>query len=106
ARQAIADHVLPAMRRLRAFVGDEYLAAAPEEGGLSRYPDGARLYELAAQRQTTTRQTPREIHAIGLAQLATLQAQMEGVMRETGFTGTLKEFNTFLHTDPKFFNAS
>ncbi|HEV8688735.1 MAG TPA: DUF885 domain-containing protein [Ideonella sp.] len=106
ARQAIADHVLPALRSLRAFVGGEYLAAAPEEGGLSRYPEGARLYELAAQRQTTTRKTPREIHAIGLAQLATLQAQMEGVMRETGFNGTLKEFNTFLHTDPKFFNPS
>jgi uncharacterized protein (DUF885 family) len=106
AQRAIAEQVFPAMRKLRAFVADEYLPAAPNEGGLSSYPDGARVYALVARRQTTTRLTPREIHDIGLAQVAGLRAQMEAVMRETGFRGSFAEFASHLKSDPKFFHTS
>jgi uncharacterized protein (DUF885 family) len=41
ARREIADSVLPAMRRLRAFVADEYLLVAPADGALRSYPGGA-----------------------------------------------------------------
>src|SRR5258706_11149318 len=38
--KTIDAHVLPATRRLRDYVAGEYLAAAPEEGGLRGYPHG------------------------------------------------------------------
>jgi hypothetical protein len=44
-RQAVAQQVLPALRRLRAFVTDEYLPRAPLLGALSGYPDGRLVYD-------------------------------------------------------------
>ena len=53
-REAVQRDVLPAMRKLRAFVAGDYLAHAPAEGALLRYPDGARLYDELVRQQTTT----------------------------------------------------
>ena len=44
ARLAIAESVAPALRKLRAFVADEYLPAAPADGALFSYPSGAAVY--------------------------------------------------------------
>lgn len=103
---AIDTQVLPAIRRLRDFVAGEYLAKAPAEGGLARYPDGARLYALLVRTQTTTDLTPEAIHAIGLAEVAKAQQGMEAVRREVGFTGDMPAFLRFLNSDPRFFKRS
>jgi uncharacterized protein (DUF885 family) len=105
-REAIDAHVLPAVRRLRSLVADELMLVAPDEGGLSRRPDGERLYALLVKRQTTTTLSPREIHAIGQRELARLKDEMRGVMRDLAYTGTLEQFTTHLRNDPKFFHAS
>jgi len=65
ARNAIATSVLPPLRELRAFVADTYLPAAPADGALSRYPQGAEVYAAAVRSQTTaidwmTERTGRE----------------------------------------------
>jgi uncharacterized protein (DUF885 family) len=104
--RAIDTHVVPALRRLREYAGGEYLAAAPEEGGLSRYPGGAEVYAAAVRIHTTTNLTPRQIHDIGLAELKRLRAEMESVMRETGFQGDFAAFIRYLNTDPRFFYAN
>ncbi len=43
-RASIGSGVLPALRRLRAFLSDEYLPAAPVEIGVGRMPNGAAIY--------------------------------------------------------------
>jgi uncharacterized protein (DUF885 family) len=105
-RRAIQDSVLPALRRLRAFVAGDYFAAAPADGAFLHYPDGARVYGLLVADQTTTGLTPEQIHAIGQREVARLRGEMEAVMRGTGFQGTFAEFVHSLNTDPKFFAAS
>jgi uncharacterized protein (DUF885 family) len=101
-RAAVERHVLPAMRKLRAFVADEYLPKAPAHGALSSYPEGARVYDLVVAEQTTTALGAREIHDIGLRELARLRAAMEGVMRDTAFAGGFTQFIDFLESDPRF----
>jgi len=44
ARVLIDEQVLPALRRLRSFVSEVYLPAAPANGALSRYPGGDAVY--------------------------------------------------------------
>jgi uncharacterized protein (DUF885 family) len=105
-RHAIETSVRPALGTLRAFVAGEYMAHAPADGALLHYPDGVRVYELAVADQTTTELTPAEIHAIGLRELTRLHAEMEAVMRSTGFQGTFAQFVHELNTDPKFFAPS
>ena len=106
ARRAIETQVLPAMRDLRAFVAGPYLAAAPADGALLRYPGGADVYAAVVQSQTTTALTPREIHAIGLREVERLTGEMLAVQRDMRFDGTFAQFVRHLNTDPKYFHAS
>jgi uncharacterized protein (DUF885 family) len=105
-RQAIETSVRPALAQLRAFVAGEYLAHAPAAGALLHYPGGAHVYEVVVADQTTTDLTPAAIHAIGEREVARLRAEMEAVMRSTGFQGTFAQFVAYLTTDPKFFAPS
>jgi uncharacterized protein (DUF885 family) len=106
AREAITRHVMPAMRKLRAFVADEYLPKAPADGALKNYPDGVRVYEMLIRQQTTTKLGAQEIHALGQRELSRIRTEMEGVMREVKFDGDFAAFVKYLSTDPKFFHTS
>jgi uncharacterized protein (DUF885 family) len=105
-RRAIEQHVVPAMRRLRAFIVDEALPRAPANGALSTYPGGDRVYAYLVREHTTTPLTPQEIHDLGLREMARLRGEMEAVMKETKFDGDFAQFIRWLNTDPKFFHPS
>lgn len=100
------ESVLPALKKFRAFVGDTYLPGARRSFGMSALPDGQAWYAFAAKESTTTDLTPKEIHRIGLDEVARIQAGMEAVMHRTGFKGDLKAFGEFLRSDPRFFYKS
>ena len=104
-RAAIERDVLPSLRRLRAFVADQYLPRAPADGALRNYPDGERVYEMVVRHQTTTALSAARIHEIGQRELARLRAEMEEVMRRTGFAGDFTQFIHYINTDPKFFHT-
>ena len=106
AMKAIGDQVLPALRRLREYVAGDYLAKAPEEGGLARYPRGPEVYAALVRIHTTTDMTPQAIHDVGLREGERLRGEMEAVMRETGYKDGFAAFIRYLNTDPKFFHAS
>ncbi|MDB5953813.1 DUF885 domain-containing protein [Ramlibacter sp.] len=106
AATSVDSRVLPALQRLRDFVAGEYLARAPQEGGLARYPSGAQVYATLVRNQTTTSLTPEAIHAIGLEQVAKAQQGMDAVRREVGFTGDLPAFEHYLNSDARFFKRS
>jgi uncharacterized protein (DUF885 family) len=90
-------------RRLRDFIRDEYLPAARTSVGWSALPDGAAWYANEVRRHTTTRMTPEEIHAVGLADVARIRAGMEEVMRQVGFKGTLAGFFRYVQQEPAFY---
>jgi uncharacterized protein (DUF885 family) len=101
-RSAVERDVLPALRKLRAFVADEYRAKAVANGALSGYPDGKRVYELLVRNQTTTKLSAREIHDTGLRELTRIRGEMDAVMREVKFDGNFAQFIAFLDTDARF----
>ena len=105
-RDAITRQVLPAMRKLRAFVADEVLPKAKLDGAYANYPQGAQVYAKLVENSTTTQLTPAQIHAIGQRELTALRAEMEGVMRETKFDGNFAQFVAYLTNDPRFFHKS
>jgi uncharacterized protein (DUF885 family) len=102
-RALIAEQVIPAYRRLHAFVKDEYLPKARTTTAWSALPDGKAWYAYRVKQNTTTAQTPDEIHAIGLAEVARIRAEMEGVRRQVGFEGDLHAFFKHLQTDERYF---
>ncbi len=106
ARRSVAADVVPALRRLRAFVADEYLPRSPPDGSMTSYPDGDRVYAEQVRSSTTTDLTPAQIHAIGLREVERLRAEMEAVRKEVKFEGDFAAFVRHLNSDPKFFHTS
>jgi uncharacterized protein (DUF885 family) len=102
-RKALAEKVHPAFAALKRFVEDEYRPAARKEIAASKLPAGGRFYEARVRRNTTTTLTADEIHAIGLAEVARIRAEMEKVIAGTGHKGTFAEFIHFINTDRRFF---
>ena len=106
AKQVIAESVIPAYRRFQAVFRDEYLPATRQTVGLWDTPDGLAHYQYLATYHTTTTLTPAEIHAIGLKEVARNRAEMQKVMDEVAFKGSLTDFFRHLRTDPRFYYAT
>lgn len=103
ARAVIAGSVLPAYRRFDTFFREQYLPACRESVGIWDTPDGDAYYRNRIHYHTTISLTADEIHAIGLKEVARNRAEMQKVMDEVGFKGTLQEFFVKLRTDPQFY---
>ncbi len=105
ATAAIGESVLPAFQRFQKFFAAEYLPACLDGVGAWRLPGGEALYAFVARSFTTTELTPKEIHEIGLGEVARIRGEMEKVKTQAGFTGTLPEFFHTLRTDRRFYCA-
>jgi len=79
---AIGEHVVPAYRRLHAFLRDEYLPKARATVGLSALPNGREWYAHLVRVHTTTDLTPGEIHRLGLAEVKRIQREIDRVQGE------------------------
>ena len=93
----------PAFQRLQSYLTNTYLPRSRETIGMSALPDGAAWYAYNIKVQTTTTRTPQEIHDLGLAEVKRIRAQMDSLIRSTGFSGDFAAFTNMLRTDPKFF---
>jgi uncharacterized protein (DUF885 family) len=101
--RAYNEQARPAFQRLQTYLTNTYVPRAREAIGMSALPDGAAWYAYNVKVQTTTTRTPAEIHALGLSEVKRIRAQMDSLIRSTGFKGDFAAFTNMLRTDPKFF---
>ncbi|GHG72872.1 DUF885 domain-containing protein [Comamonas sp. JC664] len=102
-RAAVAEVVLPALKRFHQYLTDEYVPKGTDKVGIWQFPDGAEAYAFLARKYTTTGLSAEEIHALGMSEVKRIRAEMEAVKARTGFKGSLAEFFRFLRTDPRFY---
>ena len=102
AETALVNHVQPAYKSLVDFLENQQLRAT-EEAGVWKFPKGDEFYNNALQRVTTTNLTADEIHKIGLSEVARIHGEMEKIMEEVGFEGSLADFFEFMKTDEQFY---
>jgi len=103
ARKTIKEEIIPSYKLLEDFFKTEYLPQTRLTVGLYDTPKGKELYEQLAKSFTTTNLTPKEIHNIGLGEVARIRGEMEEVIKEVKFEGTFKEFLVFLREDKRFY---
>jgi uncharacterized protein (DUF885 family) len=103
ARAAISQSVMPAYRKLLGFIQNDYLPRARTTISAHDLPDGDAFYRAQVREYTTTDMTPEQIHQLGLSEVARIDAEMQKVMRESGFKGSMPEFLKFLKSDPQFY---
>ena len=100
---AIRTSVVPAHRELLSFLRTDYIPHARTDLAAATLPDGKAYYQAKIKEFTTLDLTADQVHAIGLAEVATIHAQMLEVMKEAKFDGELPAFLEFLRTDPQFY---
>ena len=103
ARRVIAEQLIPAHRRLLAYLRITYFPGLRTALDASSYPDGAAYYRSRIRAFTTLDMSAEEIHALGLAEVAKIRAEMERAKADAGFKGDLPAFLAFLRTDPRFY---
>lgn len=103
ARDAIATSVVPAYRKLLAFMQDEYVPNCRGTVGASALPSGREYYRHCVQSHTTLDISPEEVHVRGLQEVERIRGEMDDVIREVGFEGDFAEFVEHLRNDPKFY---
>lgn len=100
---AIRDRVMPAYATLLRYFRTEYQSKARVALGAEALPDGKAYYQSQIKEYATVDLTPEQIHAIGLAEVAKIRAEMMATMKAAKFEGDLPAFLAFLRRDPQFY---
>jgi len=85
AEKIVAAKVYPALDRHIETV-TALRARAVHDAGVWRLPDGGAYYAGALKAATTTNMSPDEVHALGLQQVAELEAKLDPILRAQGLT--------------------
>jgi uncharacterized protein (DUF885 family) len=88
----VQNKIVPAYKKLHAFMSTDYLAAGRETSGIDDTPNGEAYYNHQIKTYTTTNMTADEIHQLGLKEVARILSEMEKVTEQVGFKGDIKSF--------------
>jgi uncharacterized protein (DUF885 family) len=102
AATALTESIRPAYEELIAWAETDRANSDELATGVWKLPDGPAYYLERLAANTTTAMTADEIHALGLAEVNRIHAEMEEIKRQVGFDGTLQEFFASLRNDPQF----
>ncbi len=102
AEKALKAAVKPSYTKLINFLA-QLEKRADERDGAWKFPDGETFYNNALARTTTTELTAKEIHSIGLAEVARIHDEMRAIKDKVGFEGDLQAFMQFMKTDKQFY---
>lgn len=93
----------PFRRGYQAFIAEmqRLQAVADNDNGVWDLPNGADYYSNRVQNWTTEQRSVEAIHQLGLNEVARIRAEMEQVMEDVGFDGTLAEFFVYVRENPE-----
>lgn len=107
---AIRGGLVPAFARLHTYLKDVYIPACREQIGYTQSVDGGAAYDLRLRHFTTTSQTAKEVHELGLAEVTRLRAEMDRLIDVTDWPGRVGSgperfaaFLAFLRSDSRFY---
>ncbi|MCT9332570.1 DUF885 domain-containing protein [Acinetobacter baumannii] len=103
--QTIDQNVQPAYQKLGAFIQKDYLPHGRQHEGIWSLPNGDELYRFYVENNTTTLESPENIHQLGLKEVARIEAEMLKIAKAQGFND-LKSFQQSLKTNPAVFPKS
>ncbi|WP_045728303.1 DUF885 family protein [Xanthomonas sp. GPE 39] len=101
-KRMIEYRIMPAYRALRGFIATQYLPATRSSAGIGALPNGEAWYAHDVRQSTTTDLTPAQIHQIGLDEVARLQGQIQMVMKQVRFRGSMQKFFKSMQNDKRF----
>ena len=103
AQNEMLEQLLPAYREILEWLIADLEKASSVAQGAWALPDGEAYYQHRLQQMTTTELTAREVHQIGLQEVARIRMEMEQIKDSVGFDGSLADFFSFLREDDRFY---
>ena len=100
ALEAFEQQFLPSWRKLRTYMAQTYLPRVRPADSIASMKDGRAAYTILIHRLTTTRLSGADIHRLGEQEVARIEGEMQAIARNTGFTGSLADFQKKLDADP------
>jgi len=85
AAKIVGDRIIPGYEAMIALFED-MAATATHDAGIWRIPDGDKIYAAALHSSTSTDMTADEIHAIGVAEVARIESEMDAILVAQGLT--------------------
>ncbi|MDP2350159.1 MAG: DUF885 domain-containing protein [Chloroflexota bacterium] len=101
-RATVGDEIRPAFARLRETLNDEILPAARpnERPGMGHVPGGEAGYRALVRLHTSLEIEPAELHRVGLAEIARIDADLDELAGRTIGTASLADALVALRGDP------
>jgi len=91
ATREVEQNVVPALMRVRIMLVEQ-LAKADDSAGAWSLRDGEAYYRRQLATLAGTALSPREIHEIGIAEVARIESEMDALLHELGYAdGTIAE---------------
>ena len=101
--QLIHGPVKEAWQTFAHFLEQDYLPNLRDEISATKgYPDGEQYYKDCLKFHTTTDMSPREIHQLGLDEVARIRQTMNDIAKSEGYEGRLEEYMEYLRTAKEF----
>jgi uncharacterized protein (DUF885 family) len=102
ARTIATKEVAPALERQLQELQAER-AVATNDPGIASRPHGEEFYRWALEASTTTTMSPDEVHEMGQTELKQLQARMDTILKEIGYSqGSVGDRMKALSKDPRY----
>ncbi|MGO2331541.1 MAG: DUF885 domain-containing protein [Pseudoalteromonas nigrifaciens] len=103
AKALISSKVVPAYQHFYDFFENDYMPNCRAQPGISSVKGGLEYYKYTVNYYTTTNATPKQIHELGLKEVARIKTQMQNIIDKVGFDGSYSDFLEFLATDEQFY---
>ncbi len=98
----IRDEINPAIRRYRTYLADEYRGKARTDPAVAALPNGADCYGAAIRNFTTLDLDPKQVHELGVREIARIEAEMRTIGQRSFGTSDVTALLQRLRTDPKY----
>jgi len=99
-RAAIERQIVPAYRRLRNFLAEEYRPHCRTDTAFEALPNGGAWYAYRVRASTTTALTPDQIFELGEAEVARIEREMLALRAAADWYGDLPSFARALAEGP------
>jgi uncharacterized protein (DUF885 family) len=100
ALDAYNQKFLPSWQKLHDYMAASYLPRVRSSDSVSSMKGGREAYTILIHRLTTTTLSPAEIHKLGEQEVTRIEAAMTAIMKESGFQGSIADFQKKLDADP------
>ena len=106
ARAVVREQLMPALLAWAEFLDGLLARGARTDLSCIDGPASTDYYRTWVRHFTSTPLEPEDVHALGLTEVARIEAEMQTVAAEAGFASNLAGYRAFLSQDPQFLAPS